>query len=237
MKLYANPLSAGQRDMLKSDRVGRRGEAKKEVIHQLDKSIRYLHHALQQTHNLTDEICDKINALTMTEILQNSLGIKKTNTWDHYAYDFRTVEEARMFFEISADYLRKNPYLKTDKDPYQLLDKDLPRNIQNAISNISEFFKMLSNEVLRREPDKPIDEEEIILRKRLHSLEEKYHEFDTNWNDLAKEKEKTDDINSRRMLSKEMGMKTFQRNLVYELQSRCKLKLSKKNLQKYDWFF
>jgi len=134
---------------------------------------------------------------------------------------------------ISTDYLKQNPYLKVDEDPNSSL-KILPRSIQNATSDVSDFFKMLSNDVLQREPDKPIDKEEIILRRRLHHLEEKYHEFDTNWNDLAKEKEKTDDINSRLDLSKKIDMVTFQRNLVYELQSRCKLKLSKKNLQKYN---
>jgi len=226
MKLYENPETIRQRKMLKSEKLGRYGEAKKEVIHQLDKSIRYLHHILQQTYNLTDEICDKINALTMVEFLQNSLRIKKTKTWDPYAYDFRTVELARLFFEISADYLKQNPYLKPDDE--------IPKNIQNSISDVSDFFKMLSNDVLQREPNKPIDKEETILRGQLHSLEEKYHEFDTNWNDLVKEKKKTDDIGSRQMLSKEIDMKEFQRNLVYKLQSRCKLKLLKKNLQKYN---
>jgi len=148
MKLYENPETTRQRKMLKSEKLGRYGEAKKEVIHQLDKSIRYLHHILQQTYNLTDEICDKINALTMVEFLQNSLRIKKTKIWDPYAYDFRTVELARLFFEISADYLKQNPYLKPDDE--------IPKNIQNSISDVSDFFKMLSNDVLQREPNKPI---------------------------------------------------------------------------------
>jgi len=226
MKLYENPLSTRQRKVLKLDKVGRYGEAKIEVIHQLDKSIRYLHHVLQQTHNLTDEICDKINALTMTEFLQNSLRIKKTKTWDPYAYDFRTVELARLFFEISADYLKQNPYLK--------VNENLPKNIQNAISDVSDFFKMLSNDVLQREPDEPIDKEEIILRKQLHRLKETLQKFNTEWGNLVEERKKTDDTDSLQALSRKRDETTRQRNVIAELINQYNLKLLKKNFQKYN---
>lgn len=226
MKLYENPLTIRQRKMLKSEKLGKYGEAKKEVIHQLDQSIRYLHHVLQQTHNLTDEICDKINALTMTEFLQNSLRIRKAKTWDPYAYDFRTVELARLFFEISSDYLKQNPYLK--------VDENLPKNIQNSILDVSDFFKMLSNDVLQREPDEPKDKEEILLKEQLHGLEETYQELNTNWNNLVNERNKIDDKNSRQMLSKKIDEITWQRNVITKLINQCNLKLSKKNFQKYN---
>lgn len=226
MKLYENPLTTRQKKMLKSEKLGHAGEAKKEVIHQIDQSIRYLHHVLPQTHHLTDEICDKINALTMAEFLKNSLGIRKTETWDPYAYDFRTVELARLFFEISADYLKQNPYLK--------VDENLPKNIQNSISDVSEFFKMLSNDILQREPNEPIDNEEIILRRQLHDLEEINKELDTDWNNLVKEYKKINDKNSKQMTGKKIEEVTWQRNVVGELLNQCQLKLSEKNLRKYN---
>lgn len=226
MKLYENPLSVNQKNMLKSEKIGGAGESKSAVVGHVDKSIRYLHHILKDTHNIEDEIINKINAQTLSEFLQNSLRIRKAKTWDPYAYDFRSVELARLFFEISAEYLKQNPYLR--------IDENLPKNIQNTLSDISDFFKMLSNDILKHEPNESIDKEEKILRKRLHGLEETYQKFDTNWNNLAKEHNKMDDKNSRQMLSKKIDMVTFQRNLVYELQNQCKLKLSKKNMQKYN---
>ncbi len=106
--------------------------------------------------------------------------------------------------------------------------------MQNSISDVSDFSKMLSNDVLQREHDEPINKEEIILRRQLHGLEVTYRELDTNWNNLVNEHNKMDDKNSRQLLSKKIDEVTWQRNVVTGLLSQCKLKLSKKNLQKYN---
>jgi len=226
VKLYENPLRDRHRKMLKSEKLGRAGEAKKEVAGHLDKSIRYLHHILQNPHHLKDVIYDKVNALTLAEILQNSLRVRKSKSGGSYVYDFRTAELVRLLFEIVADYLKQNPYLK--------VDDDLPRNVQNSLSDVSDFSKMLSNDVLQREHDEPIDKEEIILRGQLHGLEETYLELDTKWNNLVNERDRMDDKNSRQMLSKKIDVVAWQRNVVTGLLNQCKIKLSKKNLQKYN---
>ncbi len=70
--------------MLKSEKLGGGGQAKSEVIKQLDQSVKYLHHILHDSHHLKDEIYDKVNALTKEEFLQNSLRVRKSKDGGPY---------------------------------------------------------------------------------------------------------------------------------------------------------
>jgi len=87
---------------------------------------------------------------------------------------------------------------------------------------------------LQREPDEPIDKEEILLKKQLHGLEETYQELDNDYNNLSTEHNKTEDINSRRILGEKIKEITSERNATSELIDQCNSELSKKNLQKYN---
>jgi len=140
MHLSENPLSKGQIKLLRSRKsLGRESpQVKKDITDRLDKSIRYLHNILQDTHNLKkDEVYDRINAQTLRDFLVNSMKKEYSPV-----YDFRTVELARTLFEISKQYLEQNPILRV----HNQLQEDTKRSLQN----ISESFYILAKSALEK---------------------------------------------------------------------------------------
>jgi len=138
MQLSENPLSKGQNKLLGSRKsLGRESpQVKKDITNHLDKSVRYLHNILKDTHNLKKvEVYDRINAQTIIDFLVNSM--KKEYS---LVYDFRTVELARTLFEISKQYLEQNPILRV----HDQLQEDTKRSLQN----ISESYYILAKSAL-----------------------------------------------------------------------------------------
>ena len=141
MHLSENPLSKGQIKLLGSRKsLGRESpQVKKDITDRLDKSIRYLHNILHDTHNLKkDEVYDRINAQTLRDFLVNSMKKEYSPV-----YDFRTIELARTLFEISKQYLEQNPILRV----HNQLQEDTKRSLQN----ISESFYILAKSALEKE--------------------------------------------------------------------------------------
>lgn len=169
MHLSENPLSNGQKDLLRSRKpLGRAGpQVKKEITKHLDKSIRYLHNILKDTYNLNqEEVYDRINAQTVTDILENSLKKGYTSV-----YDFRTIELARTLFEISKNYLEQNPVLK--------VHDQLPEDIRRGLQTISDSYYILANTALNKEGNETISlEYEQKLRENLKQLEKSREELE-----------------------------------------------------------
>lgn len=190
MNLSENPLSIGQRNLLRSRKpLGRSGpQVKKDIIKHLDKSIRHLHHILSDTHNLKqEEVYDRVNAQTVTDILENIL--KKGDT---PVYDFRTVELARTLFEISKDYLEQNPVLK--------VRHQLPEDTRRSLKHISDSYYILANIALNNEGNETTSrEEEQKLREKLKELEKSHKKIvdDKPYIKLENEKIKLQDNASK----------------------------------------
>jgi len=141
MHLSENPLSKGQIKLLGSRKsLGRESpQVKKDITDRLDKSVRYLHNILKDSHNLKkDEVYDRINAQTIRDFLVNSMKKEYSPV-----YDFRTVELARTLFEISKQYLEQNPILQV----HNQLQEDTRRSLQN----ISESYYILAKSALDKD--------------------------------------------------------------------------------------
>jgi len=195
MDLSVNPLPEKQLNYLKSDsdlfkKHFNKSQYRKDVIEHLDTAIRYYHHILPKSHLLDKKkIYDKINAQTLEDFLQLSLkDMEASESFKPYAYDFRTIELARLFFEISSDYLKNNPYLKADDS--------LPPDTLRNINTISVFFKMLANEGLQRQANETIkvkDEKklELELKEINKKIEDKtksgseYYKINTKHSELS----------------------------------------------------
>ena len=165
MDLSVNPLAEIQKNYLKSTsdlftKNFNKSECRIGIVNRLDSSIRYFYHILPKSHLLDKKkIYDKINAQTLEDFLQLSLkDMEASESFKPYAYDFRTIELARLLFEISSDYLKNNPYLK--------VDDSLPPDTLRNINTISDFFKMLANDGLQRQSHETIkvkDEKKLEL--------------------------------------------------------------------------
>ena len=126
MNLSWNPLSKQHKSFLESENP--LGYAKPQlqtaIRDHLDKSIRYLYYILEHPQNLRKaDLYDRLNALTLTDILKNMLSdFEQRTSYKKEKYDFRTVELARTLFHISANYLLNSPlwnnkeFVKTDID-------------------------------------------------------------------------------------------------------------------------
>ena len=165
MDLSVNPLAEIQKNYLKSTsdlftKNFNKSECRIGIVNRLDSSIRYFYHILPKS-NLLDKkrIYDKINAQTLEDILKNSLmKLEEPGEFRSYAYDFRTIELARLLFIISSDYLKNNPFLK--------VDDSLPADTLRSINTVSDFFKMLANDGLQRQSHETIkvkDEKKLEL--------------------------------------------------------------------------
>jgi len=165
MDLSVNPLPEKQRKFLKSDsdlfkKNFNKSQYRIDIAGHLDSAIRYFYHILPKSHLLDKEkIYDKINAQTLEDFLKNSLmDIENQGDFRSYSYDFRTIELARLLFEISSDFLKNNPYLK--------VDDELPAETLRSIKTVSDFYKMLAKNGLQRQSHETIkvkDEKKLEL--------------------------------------------------------------------------
>ena len=202
MDLSLNPLPDKQGKFLKSgngllkENINK-SQYRTDIVNHLDDSIRYFHHILPNSEFLNKEkIYDKINALTVDDFLTNSLkDMGKSEYEKQFVYDFRTAELARLLFEISRQYIEQNTKLKADGQ--------LPSYIIQSLQNISEFLKMLSNNVLENESHETISsKDEKKLRENLHEVQlkcktlendnEEYAELVKQHNGLSNEAGKLD---------------------------------------------
>lgn len=178
MHLSENPLSKGQIKLLRSRKsLGRESpQVKKDITDRLDKSIRYLHNILKDTHNLEkNKIYDKINAQTLNDILENSLKD---------GYDFRTIELARTLFEISKQYFEQNPISKIH---YELREDD-----KRSLKTISDSYFSLSKSALEKQANETLSpNKEKTLRdnlERLRKSEDDLNDHDEKYTKLENEK-------------------------------------------------
>lgn len=198
MDLSLNPLPEKQGKFLKSatgllkENINK-SQYRTDIVNHLDESVRYFYHILPNSELLNKEkIYDKINALTFADFLTNSLkDMEKSGYEKQFVYDFRTAELTRLFFEISKLYLEQNTKLK--------VDGQLPRYVIESLQNISEFLKMLSNNVLENESH------ETISSKDEKKLRENLHEIQLNYQTLEKDKEYAKLVKQHNQSSNEAG--------------------------------
>lgn len=148
-------LTLRQKKFLKSEKpLGfNKSQYQTDIEHKLKKSIAALQEILPNTRNLRkDQIYNMINATTLENIIKNLIvdvthAEKKETVLGHglnarswhfekqFHYDFRTVELARLLFEVSARYLKRsslvneNEFLKSDVDKVSALFHSLSKSI------------------------------------------------------------------------------------------------------------
>jgi len=178
-----------------------------DITKHLDSSVRYLHHILPYSSLLKkDKVYDIINAQTLETILETSLKTEKDGI-KSYSYDFRTVELARLLLELSVRYLEQNPYLKPEYT--------VPKNIKESIITLSEFFKMLSNLVLRFESD------ETINKKNQERLQNQIKEATKKLENAKKTDSKWDKINRKHSFLSDQQIKLD--NEFHDLRSKLEM--------------
>ena len=151
MHLSENPLSTKQRRFLESRKnLGiNKSQYQKDILSHADKSVRYLHHILRYKYNLSEEdLYDIINAQTLQGIIERMLYDKEPNENGFYRYDFRTIEIARLLFNVIEDYFVKSPYF-SENDA-----------IHTDLSRVHHHFKTLAKFGLEKEQHEILDKEE-----------------------------------------------------------------------------
>lgn len=151
-------LSKRLANFLKSENsVQNKSQARIDINKHIEKSIILLNHILQDTNSLKRfDVYDKINANSLKEILKNFLKIKSDKEFN---YDFRTVELARLMYEISSQFISSSPQLSHD----EFLKKDLER--------ISQSFTTLSKSVLQQHAyEKLSKNKEEQIKKSLRNI-------------------------------------------------------------------
>lgn len=194
MDLSVNPLPAKQRDFLKSGKTlfsknTNKSQYRTDIVNHLDESIKYLYHILPNSHLLKkDQVYDKINAQTLVFVLQSTLkDIDNENISNKF--DFRSIEIARMFFEISKQYLEQNPILK--------IRGDLTEETKRSLQTISDSYYLLANSALEKEGNKTITiKNEKRMRDSLDRLKKSKEDLvyrDKKYTSLEQEKRKLQD--------------------------------------------
>lgn len=198
MDLSVNPLPDKQRNFLKSggglfSKNINKSQYRTDIVNHLDESIKYLYHILPNSHLLKkDQVYDKINAQTLDFALQNTLkDIDNENISNKF--DFRTIEIARMFFEISKQYLEQNPILK--------IRGDLTEETKRSLQSISDSYYLLANTALEKEGNKTITiKNEKRMRDSLERLKKSKEDLvyrDKKYTNLEQEKRKLQDKASK----------------------------------------
>lgn len=133
-------------------------QARIEIMNHIEKSILLLHHIFKDTKSLKSlQIYDKINAKSMNELFQNFLKIKSKK---EFVYDVRTVELARLMYEISSQFISSSPQLSHDK----FLKEDLEK--------ISLSFTTLTKSVLQQYVHENLSKDkEEQLKKSVRNIE------------------------------------------------------------------
>ncbi|MEX0764732.1 MAG: hypothetical protein WD033_06170 [Nitrosopumilaceae archaeon] len=166
MELSRNPLSKQQKAFLESKNpLGfNKSQYQGDILNHVDNSIRYLHHILKHPYNLKKcDIYDRLNALTLVEVIKNSLtDLEQKSLYRSEKYDFRTVELARMLFEISTIYLIKSPLWNNKQF------------VQTDIDRLSYYFEALADYALDKESRESFKEEkERKLKEELEEIRQK----------------------------------------------------------------
>ena len=159
MDLSKNCLTVRLVNFLKSENsVRNRAQARIDINKHIDRSIIRLNHILQNTNSLKKlDVYDKLNAKSLKELLRNLLKIKSDKD---FIYDLRTVELARLMYEITSEFISSSPQLSHDK----FLKEDLEK--------ISQSFTTLSKSVLQQHAHEKLSkdkEEQIKKSLRLNS--------------------------------------------------------------------
>lgn len=189
MDLSRNSLTNRLKKFLKSENsVSNKSQARIDINKHIEKSILFLHHILNDTKSLDrTKVYDEINANSLNEIFQNSLKIKSNK---RFVYDFRSVELARLMFEISSRFISSSP---------QLLDNKF---LKEDLEKVSQYFITLSKSVLQQHAYEKIskDKEEQTI-KRIRNTELKIQNL------IDKSKKLTEIQNEiRKLLGKKQEM-------------------------------
>ena len=150
MDLSVNPLSEGHKNHL-NEATGllhehyNKSQYSTDIIQHLEESILYLYHILPKSHVLQkDKIYDKLNAQTLGEVMPLLLKDVEQKSGSN-KYDFRTIELARMLFNVSSNYLLSSPLWQ---------DTDF---VTNDVDKISTCFQKLSENGLDKESHETIN--------------------------------------------------------------------------------
>lgn len=226
MDLSVSPLAEIQKKYLKSasdlfTKNFNKSECRIGIVNRLDSSIRYFYHILPKSHLLDKKkIYDKINAQTLEDFLQLSLkDMEASESFKPYAYDFRTIELARLLFIISSNYLKNNPYLK--------VGDSLPADTLRSINTVSDFFEMLANDGLQRQANETIkvkDEKklELELKEIKKKTENKtksgseYNKINTKHSELSSQQITLDHEYQRQLQPKQYELESKLKNPKYQ---------------------
>jgi len=218
MNLSWNPLSIQHKSFLESENP--LGYAKPQlqtaIREHLDKSIRYLYHILEHPQNLRKaDLYDRLNALTLKDILKNMLfDFEQKTSYKKEKYDFRTVELARTLFHISTNYLLNSPlwnnkeFVKTDIDRlsyyYQALaDGQLDKESHTLITEKDERTMYEELDMIIQEENKiksSPDGEWYILNKQYDACNKKQNDWNSKIEILKSQKKQTKKIKEEKKL-------------------------------------
>ena len=211
--LSGNPLSKQQKVFLKSENLKgfNKSQFQDDILNHVDKSMRYLYQVLKHPHNLKKtDLYDKLNALTLADILKNMLlDFEQKTSYKNEKYDFRTVELARTLFHISTNYLLNSPlwnnkeFVKTDierlsyyyqaladgqldKEAHELIDEVDERKMNEDLEKIKQ-----DEEIIRSGPDG----EWYIFNKQHEACSKKQIDWINKIAILKSQKNQTKEIN------------------------------------------
>lgn len=159
-----------------------KGQYQKDIEKKLDPSLRYMFHILNHPYNLRkEELYDRLNAQTLSKIFQNLLtNFEQKSEHRHEKYDFRTVELARLMFQVSAEYLSKAKMFEDSKF------------LPDEIERVAERFFQLSKSIFENEKylGEISKEKEIELQEKLEQLKQhEYYKLSEKRNKLIQELE------------------------------------------------
>lgn len=163
MNISVNPLKKSQREYLNSGKgVINKTQARKDINYQFEKSIRLIHHVLENTKHLKEnEVYENFNAITLNKILENSLKkIGHYSDQKDFVYDFRTMELARIMFEISSKFISSSSIFSEDKFLKEGLEK---------ISN--SFITLSKSELQKHAYEKITKKQEQLIKATIRTVE------------------------------------------------------------------
>ncbi|KAG2474132.1 MAG: hypothetical protein NPMRTHETA2_490009 [Nitrosopumilales archaeon] len=220
MDLSQNVLSEGQKTYLESQNLlyqKSKSQHRKNIINNIKDSICYLNQVFPFSNQLKKEsFYDKINALTLIDILQNSLLDIELEGGEYRSkkYDFRTVELARMMFHVSTNYLMNSSMYREDE------------TVIYDVKHVARHFRILaksklddvSHGTLKESKERELKEKLEVIRKAIeyekYNQKEPYQKHDKEYGQL---------VDKRRELD----------NTYQELQARLKEEETRKT-QKVD---
>lgn len=185
MQISVNPLTPKQQSFLKSRKsLGlNKSQYQKDILSKLDKSIRYLHHILIDTYNLPDDrLYEILNANTLRGIIEHLVLDKTPNENGYYRYDFRTIEIARLLFNIIEDYFMRSPYFIEN----EAIRMDIARVHHHFVSLARFGLEKQAHDLLDKDKEKELAVELFKL-----SIE---RSKETNRSDITSKKKRIDAV-------------------------------------------